>query len=162
MIENTYSNCFIVWGSLVLVILAGNVVQAAELAATPPQVIEVFTSTDLPITGGTVTNSAPSRPTSDLQIYHLDGIQRFETKLSKDLSSDPGKSKRIVLQRFQQLHEEDRVRMQLAAMGLAKAAQYGIDRYPAIVFDGQVVVYGITDLEAALQHYRAWQTEDQL
>jgi integrating conjugative element protein (TIGR03757 family) len=51
--------------------------------------------------------------------------------------------------------------MQRAAMGLAKAVQYGVDRYPAIVFDGQVVVYGITDLEAALQHYRAWLTGDQ-
>ena len=48
--------------------------------------------------------------------------------------------------------------MQRAAMGLAKAVQYGVDRYPAIVFDGQMVVYGVTDLEAALQYYRAWRT----
>ena len=36
--------------------------------------------------------------------------------------------------------------------------QYGIDRIPAIVFDSQAVVYGVTDLSAALAHYQAWQS----
>jgi integrating conjugative element protein (TIGR03757 family) len=161
MTRNTHSNRFVSWGSLVLVILAGNVVNAAELTAATPRVIEVFTSSDLSITGGAVTNSAPGRPTSDLQIYNLDGIQSIETKLSIGLTADPEQSKRVVLQRFQQLHDDDRAQMQYAAMGLAKAVQYGIDRYPAIVFDGQVVVYGLTDLEVALQHYRAWRTGNQ-
>jgi len=161
MIESTHSNRFSYWGSLVLVIFAGNVVQAAELAVATPQVIEVFASTDLPIIGGAVIKPAPDRPTSELQIYELDGIQHIETKLSIGLTADPEQSKRIVLQRIQQLHEDDRAQMQHAAMGLAKAVQYGVDRYPAIVFDGQVVVYGLTDLEVALQHYRAWRTGNQ-
>ena len=46
--------------------------------------------------------------------------------------------------------------VQNAAVGLAKAMQYGIDRYPAIVFDGKAVVYGLTDLNSALDHYRTW------
>jgi len=161
MIRKTHSYRLVAWGSLVLVILAGNIVQAAELAAATPQIIEVFTSSDLSITGGAVTNSAPGRPTSDLQIYNLDGIQSIETKLSIGLTADPEQSKRVVLQRFQQLHDDDRAQMQHAAMGLAKAVQYGVDRYPAIVFDGQVVVYGLTDLEVALQHYRAWRVGNQ-
>ncbi|MEA3275692.1 MAG: DUF1525 domain-containing protein, partial [Pseudomonadota bacterium] len=37
------------------------------------------------------------------------------------------------------------------------AAEYGIDRYPAIVLDGQAVVYGVTDVGEALRHYRMWQ-----
>ena len=36
--------------------------------------------------------------------------------------------------------------MQRAAMGLAKAMQYGIDQYPAIVFDGDLAIYGVTDI----------------
>lgn len=161
MTGNTRSIRFTSWVSLVLVILAGNVVQAARIEAVTPQVIEVFTLSDLPITGGAVTNSAPGRPTPDLQIYNLDGIQRIEAKLSESLSADPEQSKRIVLQRIQQLDEVSRAQMQHAAMGLAKVVQYGIDRYPAIVFNGQVVVYGLTDLEVALQHYRAWRTGNQ-
>jgi len=34
-----------------------------------------------------------------------------------------------------------------------------VDRYPAIVFDGQAVVYGVTDVETALAHYQKWRQE---
>jgi integrating conjugative element protein (TIGR03757 family) len=47
--------------------------------------------------------------------------------------------------------------MQRAAIGLTKALQYGIDRFPAMVFDGQCVVYGVTDLGQALRQYHRWQ-----
>jgi len=47
--------------------------------------------------------------------------------------------------------------MQRAAIGLTKALQYGIDRFPAMVFDGQCVVYGVTDLGQALHRYHLWQ-----
>lgn len=161
MIRNTHLIRFILPMSLVLALFAGSIAQAAQLAAALPQVIEVFTSSDLPITGKAAINPDSVRSKTDLHIYELDGIERIEAKLSKGLTGDPEQSKRVVLQRFQQLHEEDRVQMQRAAMGLAKAVQYGIDRYPAIVFDGQVVVYGLTDLEVALQHYRAWRTRNQ-
>lgn len=157
MIIKTHSHRFVAWGTLVFVILAGKVVHAAELAAVTPQVIEVFTSSDLPITGGAVISPAPGRPTADLQIYNLDGIQRVEAKLSEGLTADPEQSKRVVLQRFQQLQEEDRAQMQRAAMGLAEAMQYGIDRYPAIVFDGEVAIYGVTDIDEALHRYQQWQ-----
>jgi len=92
----------------------------------------------------------------EFHVYELDGIQRIETKLSEGLTADPEKSKRVVLQRFQELREDDRARMQRAAMGLAKAMQYGIDRYPAIVFDGDVAIYGVTDIGEALQRYQEW------
>ncbi len=46
--------------------------------------------------------------------------------------------------------------MKNAALGLAKAKQYGLDRYPAIVFDGRAVVYGVRDLGEALARYRQW------
>ena len=126
-----------------------------------PQVIEIFTTTDSSVAGEAAISQQPDYRESELHVYELDGIQRIEAKLSKDLSADPEQSKRIVLQRIQQLDEVSRAQMQRAAMGLAKAVQYGVDRHPAIVFDGQVVVYGLTDLEVALQHYRAWRAGNQ-
>jgi integrating conjugative element protein (TIGR03757 family) len=143
------------------VILAGNIVQAAELATVTPQVIEIFTTTDLSVAGEAAISQQPDYREIEFHVYELDGIQRIEAKLSNGLTADPEQSKHIVLQRIQQLDEVSRAQMQHAAMGLAKAVQYGIDRYPAIVFDGQVVVYGLTDLEVALQHYRAWRTRNQ-
>ena len=126
-----------------------------------PQVIEIFTTTDLSVAGEAAISQQPDYREIEFHVYELDGIQRIEAKLSNGLTADPEQSKHIVLQRIQQLDEVSRAQMQHAAMGLAKAVQYGIDRYPAIVFDGQVVVYGLTDLEVALQHYRAWRTGNQ-
>ena len=74
--------------------------------------------------------------------------------------ADPEQSKRIVLQRIQQLDETGRAQAQHAAMGLAKAMQYGIDRYPAIVLDGEVAIYGVTDIREALQRYQQWQEDE--
>ena len=93
----------------------------------------------------------------DLQVYKLDGIQLFETQLSNNLPTNPDQSKQIALQRIQQLDKRAMAAVQNAAVGLAKAMQYGVDRYPAIVFDGKAVVYGMTDLSIALDHYRTWQ-----
>jgi len=41
-----------------------------------------------------------------------------------------------------------------AGEGLALAhLQYQLDRYPAIVFDGMAVIYGVTDLAVAKRLY---------
>ena len=156
MTRNTHSNRIVSWGSLVLVILTGNVVQASELAVATPQVIEVFTSSDLPITGKSAINPDSVRSKTDLHIYELGGIQRIEARLSKGLTADPEQAKRVVLQRIQQIDEAGRTQMQRTAMGLAKAVQYGVDRYPAIMFDGEVVIYGVTDIREALHLYQQW------
>ncbi len=156
MIRNTHSNCFVALGVLVLVLLVVSVVQATEPAAVAPQIVEVFTSSDLPITGKVAINPGSVRSKTELQIYELDGIQRIEVELSRDLTADPEQSKRIVLQRIQQLDEASRSRMQHTAMGLANAVQYGVDRYPAMVFDGEVAIFGVTDIREALHRYQRW------
>ncbi|MES9989494.1 MAG: TIGR03757 family integrating conjugative element protein [Candidatus Thiodiazotropha endolucinida] len=143
---------------IVLVLFAG-VVQADGPVEVLPHLVEVFTTPDSPIAGEGDINKQALRGEKEFHVYELDGIRRTEEKLSKSLPADPEQSKRVVLHRFQQLSEEDRARMQRAAMGLAKAMQYGVDRYPAIVFDGQAVVYGVTDVQTALAHYRVWRQE---
>ena len=91
-------------------------------------------------------------------VYEIDGIQSVERELSLNLPVEPQPSKQIALQRIQNLDEQTRSRMQASATALAKAMQYGINRYPAIVFDSRAVVYGVIDLKAALAHYQAWRT----
>lgn len=156
MIGKTQSIRFVVLVSVVLALFAGGVAQAAQNRAGNPHLVEVFTASDSPITRDADLPRLTSG-TIDIQFYELDGIHRIEAKLSQGLTSDPEQSKRVVLQRFQQLQEEDRAQMQRAAMGLAKVAQYGIDRYPAIVFDGEVAIYGVTDIGEAVHRYQQWQ-----
>jgi len=92
----------------------------------------------------------------NLQIYHLDGIQLAEAELSKNLTADPALSKQMILQRIQDMDEKTSARMQRSATGIVRALQYGVSRYPAIVFDSEVVIYGVTDLETAFEQYQSW------
>ena len=156
MIGNRYSISFFLPISALLALLAAAVAQAGQLAEVRPHIVEVFTMTESPVIGETVVNRLVVQGETEFHVYDLDGIQRIEAKLSEGLTADPEQSKRVVLQRFQQLHEEERAQMQRAAMGLAKAMQYGIDRYPAIVFDGEVAIYGVTDVGEALRRYQEW------
>ena len=130
---------------------------AAQNVSANPGLIEVFTSTSLPVMGEGNKASISQFSKVNFQIFELDGIQQIEDRLSNGLLADPVESRQVVLERFQQLTREDRIRVRNAARGLAKAAQYGVDRYPAIVFDGLFVVYGITDIHSALIYYQQWQ-----
>jgi integrating conjugative element protein (TIGR03757 family) len=159
MIGKTQSIRFVALALVVLGLFAGGVARAGRSVEAHPYLVEVFTTADSPTAGEVGINKQALLGEKEFHVYELDGIRRTEEKLSKGLPADPEQSKRVVLQRFQQLNEEDRARMQRAAMGLAKAMQYGVDRYPAIVFDGQAVVYGVTDVQTALAHYRAWRRE---
>ncbi len=138
------------------VLFGGSGVSASQPTEWYPRRIEVFTTTDTQVTGTPSLVTSPDRPEIEVLSYELDGIQQSETQLSSNLPTDPNQSKQIALQRIQQLDEQATTAIQNAAVGLAKAMQYGIDRNPAIVFNGQVVVYGVTDLKVALGHYRIW------
>ena len=93
--------------------------------------------------------------TDGITVYYIDRIDRIQQELSKDLPANPEAAKQTVLRRFQRKLSHE---LENASNGLVQAMQYGIDRYPAIVFDGNAVVYGITDVRAAIQRYRQWQT----
>ncbi len=132
----------------------GDVAWAASESSEPVRV-EVFTAQDLsiqPVRRG----DAASAPMM-IEVYALDGIERFEAILSEQLPTDPNAARRAALKRVSQVDAERIEEAQWAAVGLVRAAEYGIDRYPAIVFDDQAVVYGVTDIGEALRHYRVWQ-----
>jgi integrating conjugative element protein (TIGR03757 family) len=117
------------------------------LADEPSTAIEVFTDSMNP-----VANNADG-----ITVYYIDRIDRLQKELSKDLPSDPERAKKLVLGRFQRMDAQLSSELENAAKGLVQAMQYDIDRYPAIVFDGDVVVYGVTDINAATQLYQRWQ-----
>ena len=114
-------------------------------------------ATDRPVSPSSIDRLRGQAVNIELQVYRIDGIQQLEAALSRHLSSDPAVAKRVALDRIQQLDNQSTTRLRNAAIGLTKALQYGIDRYPAIVFDRQCVVYGVTDLGQALQRYHLWQ-----
>ncbi len=112
------------------------------LAAEAPR-IEIFTTARYPISGAT-----PA-----VQIYILDEPARIEAELSASLPQGKDAAEFAQAQ-VQGAWRNEAQLLTRAYQGLLKARQYGVLRLPAIVFDGQVVVYGITDLEQALAEYR--------
>ena len=139
--------------SLLLTGTLGASVQASEIAIeqaieqTPT--IEVFTDSSLQIVSGN----------DHATVYLIDRIHELQEELSINLPADPESAKALALQRFQRMDAQLSSELENAAKGLVQATQYGIDRYPAIVFDGQAVVYGLSDIRAATQLYQRWQAE---
>ena len=138
-----------------LCLWTGTVFAEPPAAADFPR-IEVFTLSGQPIAA----NAAATSPQVDVQQYELDRIHLIETRLSRSLPADPKQARAIVLDRLQHLDRVASDSLQQTATGLAKAMQYGIDRIPAIVFYRQAVVYGVTDVQIALDYYRAWKSEE--
>ena len=131
----------------------------ADLRGTnPAPIIEVFTSDKRPIIDVDTEGSGDDLRGLTITVYKIDGIQSVERDLSLNLPLEPQAAKKIALHRIENLDEQTRASMHAAATALAKAMQVGLDRYPAVVFDGEAVVYGVTDLTLALEQYRAWQT----
>jgi integrating conjugative element protein (TIGR03757 family) len=143
-----------VW--LVSLVLFAEATFADPQGLKPPHFIEVFTSARYPIVDTDAKGAGSHVQGLEITVYEIDGIQSVERNLSHNLPVKPQQSKQIALQRIQSLDKQTRSRMQSAATALAKAMQYGVDRYPAVVFDGQAILYGITDLQAVLVHYQAW------
>jgi len=144
--------------SFPLVVLAvsltlGNAASAAPEEVTPIR-IEVFTAGDRPVQPP-VSDDTASLPS--IEVHEVDGIDSVETILSEGLPNAPEIAQRVVQERLGQVVEGSRLgAARVSAAGLLNAAEYGVDRYPAIVFDGDAVVYGVTDIDEALRYYRKW------
>ena len=141
--------------ALVGLTLLGPLVFGVPVWAGDVLSIEVLTTSERAVSGA----DHERLRTTAVAIYAINGLERFESGLSEDLPTDPKAAKAEALRRVQQLDDVHLAPAKNAAIGLAKAVQYGVDRHPAIVFDERVVVYGVTDLVEALDRYDAWQRE---
>lgn len=112
----------------------------------------MFTAAGLPISG----KADPRLQAAAVTVYVVDGLAQFESAPSQDLPTVADAAKAKALRRIGTLNEARIAMANNAAMGLAKAVQFGVDRYPAIVFNSTAVIYGVTDLVDAIQRYDAW------
>lgn len=137
--------------ALVGLALFGTLVFSALAWAGESLDIEIFITDEHSVAGA----DRKRLRTANVTTYAVNGLERFEIGLSEGLPADPETAKAEAFRRIQEL---DSAQMGLAkntAIGLAKAVAYGVDRHPAIVFDGRAVVYGVTDLVEALERYEA-------
>ena len=137
--------------ALLIMYATMGVASYADEVAVPHSII-VITSDQFPLSGITVSGDTPP-----YQLFNLDAVDRIEQRLGKNLPADEDKALALMKRRIaavgqNQLNKE----LREAYQALILAMQYGLDRYPAVIFDQQVIVYGVTDLQAATKQYRQW------
>jgi integrating conjugative element protein (TIGR03757 family) len=115
---------------------------ASALAARVPLPLtaqtEVFTNAGIMLTG-----------TEGARIYYVDGLAQLKAQLSADLPADPKQAAEIVKRRARAMGAALQTRAINASEGITRATYYGVNRVPAVVFDGHAVVFGVTDIAKA-------------
>jgi len=121
-----------------------------------PSRIEVIFDNSTPIQG--LERLQQKHPSIELALYNLNAPDLVEDELGRGLTGNPEKAHQILMARLEQIGRETlEKRFKAAYQGVIKAQFYGIDRFPAVVFDrGASVVYGVSDLEAAVARYQHW------
>lgn len=103
--------------------------------------IEVFTASHIPV----------FQVPSDATVVELDALAGLDEQLGYQLPTNLQQAERIAQQRlqspsFQALAQ----RYEQAAMAISRAWMLGINKIPAVVVNGQYVVYGQPNVAAAL------------
>ena len=128
-------------------------VHAAETNTSP--FIEVITSDAYPVSSIQMLEQQGI----SVKLYNLDDGKRLISTLGNGLPADQDAAKQVLEQRFKQRgNAAVKGQFMQAFEAVTVSSQYGLTRYPAVVFEhGQSVVYGVTDLSRALTLYRKWQ-----
>lgn len=123
-------------------------------AQAGPGLVEAIHSDAFPLTGA----DDLAGQGIEVKTYNLDDGKRLTATLANGLPPDQEQAKAALERRFkEQGMEAVQKHFTQAFQGQILGVQYGISRYPAIVFDqGRAVVYGVTDLNRAVAIYRDW------
>ena len=124
--------------------------------------IVAITSNQRPIDSVDWNGTSPSENKPEITILTLDAVQSIQDQLSEGLPNDEALARALVQQKIAELGRsklEDDLRAAYLPLGTMMA--YGLDRYPAIIFDQQAVIYGVTDLAQAIDQYRQWREDQQ-
>lgn len=89
-------------------------------------------------------------------MYVVDELKGFTDRLSVGLPTTEQAAQRVAQSRLQALTEQDKAFVRRAATAQVRAAQYGLTKTPAIVFNGHAVVYGVFDVQQARSIYLRW------
>lgn len=88
-------------------------------------------------------------------VYRIDGRKQLLNEINQGgLPPDPQQASAIARQRMQALGPEFNRRIQASLDAVEKTMVYGVQRVPAVVIDGQRVVYGVTDVMQAVEIVR--------
>lgn len=105
-------------------------------------------------------SSYPVASSPEIPVVYLDAPERLQSDIFGSLSTDPAQAEKQAQVVIASTEFKDK-QQQLASayQGLTKAWSIGLNKYPAVVFDDQFVVYGTTDVGIALQQMSSWKED---
>lgn len=113
--------------------------------------IEVFTNDRFPV----------SNSDHKITYYNLDDRKREQMRLPKNLPADLAKAKQVASQYMQTADFRKTVdALKNAYRGYIAALDYQLAKLPAIVMDGEYILYGVTSVDKALVLYEQYQEKD--
>lgn len=93
---------------------------------------------------------SPANPPYQLLVYRLDALQQVQAQINQQVPKTEAEAREYFARNQEQIKRMISPAVMHGANGINLARHYGLERIPAIVFDGQSVVYGVTDVEQAL------------
>ncbi len=122
---------------------------AADIKTVEIKTVEIFTTTDRPVDYRLIDKQL--RPLL-IQYYELDLVSGIEAGPGLLRAQLAGLDPRQLLQKA--VRPAMRRKLVFSARGILKAMNYGLKKYPAIVINHEVVVYGVQNLAKAILIYR--------
>lgn len=127
----------------------------APQAQADPVSLEVFTdAARFPVTGQTTDGV-------NVTIYDLAAPQTIAKTLSVGLPADPEAARLLAAKSIDANQASLTNELKVAYQGQAKALEYDLSHYPALVFNGTAVIYGLADIGAGLKRFYAWHERQQ-
>lgn len=97
------------------------------------------------------------KPDVKVAIYDLATPKHIGQMLSVGLPANPEAARILAEQSIKANRNSLTSELKSAYQGHTKAMDYGLTHYPALVFNGKAVIYGISDVEEGIKRYQTWQ-----
>lgn len=118
-----------------------------------PTSVDVFYVAGSEVSGGSLTHQMQQQKVP-LSVFDLSQARKLNRSLSDGLPRDPEQAKRHIQSLLAKNKQAPMIYAQ-AMIGQERARRYDLKYLPAIVFNnGQSVIYGIQDMDYAIELYR--------
>lgn len=125
-------------------LLSALLVAAASLGHAQVTTVEVFANSATHV-------QQPAQPPYVLKVYRLDAMAQIGQQITQQLPAGEEQAKLYMQQHEAQIRAKYKNQIVNAANGMSLAIHYKLDRVPAVVINRSSIIYGVSDVNQAVQ-----------
>lgn len=125
-------------------LLSALLVAAASLGHAQVTTVEVFANSATHV-------QQPAQPPYVLKVYRLDAMAQIGLQITQQLPAGEEQAKLYMQQHEAQIRAKYKSQIVNAANGMSLAIHYKLDRVPAVVINRSSIIYGVSDVNQAIQ-----------